>query len=111
VNGVALVAESTGVTPQIQGIGTDMNVGLALVAKAAGAISFTNSGSSFTLGSSGGSQVGTPTGGDKGAGTLNIQGTIWTNGTQGIASKTCTVNQNLTLIFTNGILTGGTCNS
>jgi hypothetical protein len=32
----------------------------------------------------------------------------WTNG---VASKTCTVNQNLTLIFTNGILTGGTCNS
>lgn len=56
-----------------------------------------------------GVQIGSPTGGDKGLGTLNIQGTIWTNGTQGIATRTCTVNQALTLIFTNGILTGGTC--
>ena len=28
-----------------------------------------------------GVQVGTPTGGDKGAGTLNVQGTIYQNGT------------------------------
>lgn len=55
--------------------------------------------------------VGAPTGGNKGAGTINIQGTIWTNGTQGIASQTCTVNQALTLVFTNGLLTGGSCNS
>ena len=59
--------------------------------------------------STNGVQVGAPTGGDKGAGTINIQGTIWTNGTQGLASRTCTVNQALTLIFTNGLLTGGTC--
>ena len=58
-----------------------------------------------------GVQVGAPTGGDKGAGTLNIAGTIWTNGTQGLATRTCTVDQALTLIFTNGILTGGTCTS
>jgi hypothetical protein len=32
------------------------------------------------------------------------------NGTAGV-TKTCTVNQALTLIFTNGILTGGTCNT
>jgi hypothetical protein len=57
-----------------------------------------------------GLQVGAaPTGGDKGAGSINFSGTLWTNGTQGIASRTCTVNQALTLIFTNGILTGGTC--
>ena len=57
--------------------------------------------------------LGAPTGDDKGAGTLNFSGTLWTNGTQGIASQTCTVNtaSALTLIFTNGILTGGTCNS
>lgn len=55
--------------------------------------------------------VGAPTGGNKGAGTINIQGTIWTNGTQGVATQTCTVNQALTLVFTNGLLTSGTCNS
>lgn len=60
----------------------------------------------------GGLQIGAPTGGDKGANTINIGGSIWTNGTQGIASQTCTVNtaSALTLIFTNGLLTGGTCN-
>lgn len=58
-----------------------------------------------------GVQIGSPTGGDKGAGTINIQSTIWTNGTQGVVSKTCTVNQALTLVFTNGILTGGSCNA
>lgn len=43
--------------------------------------------------------------------TLNLIGTtIEENGVSG-KSQTCTVNQALTLIFTNGILTGGTCNS
>lgn len=60
-----------------------------------------------------GLQVGTPTGGDKGAGTLNVAGGIYTNGTQGLASKTCTINTTnvatgITLTITNGIVTATT---
>jgi len=68
---------------------------------------------SITATASGGLQVGTPTGGDKGAGTLNVASTIWTNGTQGLASKTCTINTTnvatgITLTITNGLITGTT---
>jgi hypothetical protein len=64
----------------------------------------------ITATASGGLQVGSPTGGDKGSGTLNVAGTIWTNGTQGV-STTCTVTGGNTLVFTNGILTskGANC--
>lgn len=52
-----------------------------------------------------GVQVGaSPTGGDKGAGSLNVAGTIWTNGTQGLASKSC-VAATATLTITNGLIT------
>jgi hypothetical protein len=44
------------------------------------------------------------------SGNLHVNGGYYTNGIQGI-TQTCTVNQAKTLIFTNGILTGGTCNS
>lgn len=57
-----------------------------------------------------GFQIGSPTGGDKGAGTVNAAGAYYENGSQGL-TQTCTVNQAKTLIFTGGILTGGTCNS
>lgn len=42
--------------------------------------------------------------------TTTINGTIKAGSSTG-QSQTCTVNQAKTLIFTNGILTGGTCNS
>ena len=58
----------------------------------------------------GGLQVGAPTGGAKGIGTINAAGAYYENGAQGL-TQTCTVNQAKTLIFTGGILTGGTCNS
>lgn len=41
-------------------------------------------------------------------GNVNLQSGIFVNGAAGV-TKTCTVSQLLTLIFTNGILTGGTC--
>lgn len=55
----------------------------------------------------------TVTGGDKGAGSINFAGTLWTNGTQGLASKTCTINTanaatGITLTITNGIITATT---
>jgi hypothetical protein len=57
--------------------------------------------------------AGSPTGGCKGAGTINIAGSIWTNGTQGVASKSCVVNTanaatGITLTITNGLITGTT---
>lgn len=58
-----------------------------------------------------GLQVGAaPTGGDKGAGSINFSGTLWSNGTQGV-STTCTETVGNTLVFTNGILTtkGANC--
>lgn len=61
---------------------------------------------SMTVGLSGGSS------GFTSNGSINISsGSVYkVNGTVG-ATKTCTVNQALTLIFTAGILTGGTCAS
>lgn len=60
----------------------------------------------------GGIQIGTPTGGDKGAGTLNVASTIWTNGTQGITKSclfnTANVTTGITLTITNGLITGTT---
>lgn len=63
--------------------------------------------------SGGGLQVGSPTGGDKGSGTLNVASSIWTNGTQGLASKSCLINTanaatGITLTITNGLITGTT---
>lgn len=74
-----------------------------------GGLQFSNNGTVVATFNNGVQIGAAPTGGDKGANSINIQGTIWTNGTQGIVSRTCTVNTNFTLIFTNGILTGGTC--
>jgi hypothetical protein len=64
----------------------------------------------ITATASGGLQIGAPTGGDKGAGTLNLQNTLWMNGTQGV-STTCTVTATNTYVFTNGVLTskGANC--
>jgi hypothetical protein len=58
-----------------------------------------------TLG--GGWQIGAPTGGDKGAGSLNVQGTIWSDGTQGIASCTVPV-AGATITIKNGLITAMT---
>ncbi|HTW33736.1 MAG TPA: hypothetical protein VMD53_03885, partial [Rhizomicrobium sp.] len=46
----------------------------------------------------GGFKIGSPTGGIEGAGTLNVQGGIYANGTQGITGSTCTA-------WTNGLCT------
>jgi len=57
-----------------------------------------------------GVQIGAPTGGDKGADSINVKGTIWTNGTQGI-TKTCSA-MPTAMTITNGLITsvtGGTC--
>ena len=66
-----------------------------------------------TLQVNGGVQIGTPTGGDKGAGTINVGVDYYINGTVG-ESKTITVRAaggaaDCTLIFTSGLKTGGTC--
>lgn len=97
----------------VNGVGLTAGAGpLALNTAASAAIQlYTANTLRGQIGPGGGFVWGAPTGSDKGAGTINIQGTIWTNGVQGVASKTCTVNQALTLIFTNGLLTGGTCAS
>lgn len=65
----------------------------------------------MTLGN--GIQIGAPTGGGKGTGTINVATGIYANGTAGI-SATKTVRDSAgtgtcTLIFTQGLLTGGTC--
>ncbi len=49
-----------------------------------------------------GLQIGSPTGGDKGAGTLNISGAVWANGTVG---ATCTVNIPAHLTVVGGVVT------
>ncbi len=56
----------------------------------------------------GGLNVGTDS--DPGAGIINATSGYKVNGAAGI-TQTCTVNQAKTLIFTLGILTGGSCNS
>lgn len=64
------------------------------------------------IASGGGLQLGSPTGGDKGVGTLNVASTIWTNGTQGITKSclfnTANVTTGITLTITNGLITGTT---
>lgn len=55
----------------------------------------------------GGQTIGAPTGGAKGAGSLNFAGTLWANGTQGIA--TCSVvTAGATITIKNGIITAFT---
>jgi|SRR5882672_10972623 len=68
-----------------------------------GGLLFSNNGTPVGVVSNGW-QIGAPTGGDKGSGTINIQGTIWTNGTQGLASKSC-VTAAATITITNGLIT------
>jgi hypothetical protein len=62
---------------------------------------------------SGGVQVGAPTGGDKGVGTVNAAGAYWANGTAG-ASATVSVRKGdnsgaCNLVFINGLYTSTTC--
>lgn len=67
-----------------------------------------------TMTQGGGVQIGAPTGGDQGAGTLNMAGAYYSNGTVGTsgtatmcASGACATT--CTIIFVLGIRTGGTC--
>ncbi len=55
----------------------------------------------------GGVQIGSPTGGDKGVGALNVKGTIWADGTQGIAACTV-VTLGATITIKNGLITAFT---
>lgn len=57
--------------------------------------------------SGGGMTIGVPTGGYKGTGSVNFAGTLWSDGTQGIA--TCSVvTAGATITIKNGIITGFT---
>jgi hypothetical protein len=62
-----------------------------------------------------GIQVGAPTGGDKGVGTINAAGAYYANGTIGTSltytmCKTGACATTCTIVTTNGLVTGGTCN-
>jgi hypothetical protein len=81
--------------------GTSAGSGLIVTENA-----WTQSGTTLKLGTTTATTIGI---GNSGS-TTTISGIIKAGSGTG-SSRTCTVNQNLTLIFTNGILTGGTCNS
>jgi hypothetical protein len=71
---------------------------------------------SMALYTSGGVVIGTTPPGDPSANNLAVQGTVKATGgfianTSTGLTQTCTVNQAKTLVFTLGILTGGSCNS
>jgi hypothetical protein len=55
----------------------------------------------------GGVQIGSPSGGDKGADSLNVKGAIWSDGTQGIAACTV-VTAAATITIKNGLITAFT---
>ncbi len=79
-NQVSTLAAITGNAPKLMAIGTDVNVNLALQPQGgSGATTFLNGTGAVVTSILNGIQIGSPTGGDKGAGTLNSASTIYLN--------------------------------
>jgi hypothetical protein len=78
-NQVSTLASITGIAPKIMAIGTDINVSLALQPQGGGAVTVLNGSGATVTSLINGIQIGMPTGGDKGAGTLNSASTIYIN--------------------------------
>lgn len=122
VNGRIVLNNMTGGTPSItfRTAATNSNFRIASQDNFANQFEITRStavgGTTFTTPIAlfgGGVQIGAPTGGDQGAGTINAATSYYINGTVGL-TVTKTVRAaggaaDCTLIFTSGLLTGGTC--
>ncbi len=79
-NQISTLASITGSAPVLQATGTDTNVNLALQGQgSAGAVTILDSTSTTRVSILTGIQVGSPTGGDKGGGTINSASTIYMN--------------------------------
>lgn len=78
-NQVQMLAATTGNAATIQAVGTDTNVNLAFDTQGSGAVLFISPSTALSASILNGIQVGTPTGGDKGLGTLNSASTIYVN--------------------------------
>ncbi len=79
-NQISTLAAITGTAPKLMAIGTDVNVNLALQPQGgSGATTFLNGTGAVVTSILNGIQIGSPTGGDKGAGTLNSASTIYLN--------------------------------
>jgi hypothetical protein len=79
-NQVSTLASITGTAPKVMAIGTDINVSLVLQPQGgSGAVTVLNGPGTTVTSIINGIQIGAPTGGDKGAGTLNSASTIYVN--------------------------------
>ena len=106
----AATSTTTGAIVDAGGLGVAGAAYIGGLLNVAGTITAADSGT-WSSGGINGSIIGGTTAAAITGTAINATTGFKANGTSGVASQTCTVNQAKTLIFTFGILTGGSCNT
>lgn len=103
VNYIDATGGPTTFGPSFRARGSDVNVGLGFDTQGGGAYTWTRANFSILEGVLGGGfQVGSPTGGRQGLGTINASSTYYANGSAGV---TCSGTPTLSFASVNGIVT------